>query len=212
MINNNNTIHYLKSGTELIIQQTPTFDVRDFIQELLEYLPEWIFSLIDSVYIGNFKDLNDRDVTALYLDGAIFVSNEQPTAVEAAKDVIHEFGHVLESQFPYEIYGDSEVKNEFFDKRLTLYYLMKTRYKCDLRAFRNVEFDEEFDQWLYSEIGYDTLNLLIQGIFFSPYSVTSVREYWAAGFEKFILGKKFDTIAPRLYNKIQDVLESITAQ
>ena len=53
--------------------------------------------------------------------------------------------------------------------------------------FLDSEFDQEMDDFLYKEIGYDNLNYLINGLFLNPYAVTSIREYFASGLEKYFL-------------------------
>ena len=40
---------------------------------------------------------------------------------------------------------------------------------------------KEFDNFLYKKIGYDKLSLLTSGLFLSPYSITTIREYFASG-------------------------------
>ena len=51
----------------------------------------------------------------------------------------------------------------------------------------NVEYDEEFDMFLYEDIGYDKLATLMQGLFINPYAATSLREYFATGFTDFFM-------------------------
>ena len=47
---------------------------------------------------------------------------------------------------------------------------------------------DELDVFLYNEIGYDKLSLITPGLFTSPYSITSIREYFANGMEDYLLG------------------------
>jgi hypothetical protein len=48
---------------------------------------------------------------------------------------------------------------------------------------------------------------LIPGIFPSPYAITSVREYWAKGFEEFYMGNKRDIedLTPVLFSKLMQI-------
>ena len=40
-------------------------------------LPDHFSRLVDIIYIGNFDFLNQRQVNAMYMDGAIYLSNVQ---------------------------------------------------------------------------------------------------------------------------------------
>jgi len=48
-------------------------------------------------------------------------------------------------------------------------------------------------------------------LFFSPYAITALKEYWANGFENYIVGdyndrKKLKEISPKLFKKIEQIL------
>ena len=64
---------------------------------------------------------------------------------------------------------------------------------------------------MYSDIGYDKLRLITPELFYSPYAITSLREYWANGFENYLLGDRaaLKDISPVLYRKIYNLFEKI---
>ena len=77
--------------------------------------------------------------------------------------------------------------------------------KIPKSLFMNVEYDQEFDDMLYKEIGYPKLSQLLMGVFISPYAATSLREYFATGFTEFYTHsehKFLQKLAPELYKKI----------
>jgi len=47
-------------------------------------------------------------------------------------------------------------------------------------------------------------------LFYSPYAITSLREYWANGFENYLLGDKqmLRDLSPILYNKIETIIDN----
>ena len=71
----------------------------------------------------------------------------------------------------------------------------------------NPDYDKNIDDYLYEEITYNVLWELVPGIFPSPYAVTSLREYWAKGFEQFYMGKKEDlkSTSPILFSKLMQL-------
>ena len=64
---------------------------------------------------------------------------------------------------------------------------------------------------MYNIVGYPLLENLIVGLFYSPYAVTSINEYFANGFENYFLRDKayLKNISPTLYNKINDIMDSL---
>jgi hypothetical protein len=70
---------------------------------------------------------------------------------------------------------------------------------------------KEFDAFLYKQVGYDKLSLLTAGLFLSPYSVTTIREYFASGFIDYLLddGIYLEDISPILYRKISKIVETL---
>jgi hypothetical protein len=73
----------------------------------------------------------------------------------------------------------------------------------------NPEYDSNFDQKLYKDIGYDKLEHFTMNLFISPYGVTSLKEYFGNGFEHFFVGdkKSLTKISPVLYNKVASLVE-----
>jgi hypothetical protein len=78
------------------------------------------------------------------------------------------------------------------------------------KDFLNYEYDINFDKYLYEELGYDYLLLSIREVFLSPYSITSLREYWAIGFETwFTKPEKINILqdtCPIIYKKLEELM------
>ena len=83
-------------------------------------------------------------------------------------------------------------------------------YDVPPRYFLDPEYDEDFDMFLYTVVGYPVLLTMTYDIFTSPYAITSLREYFAKGFEEFFLGdqKNLKEISPVLYNRLLKVTEN----
>ena len=63
------------------------------------------------------------------------------------------------------------------------------------------QYNKKFDMYLYEEVGYPILNTLTVGLYCSPYGATSIREYFANGFEFFFLKDRelVKQVSPQLY-------------
>ena len=83
------------------------------IRQIEKRLPRNLASGIDAIYVGDFKELDTREVESVYLDGAIFISNRQENEEMMAASIVHEVAHSLEERFGEGIYGDSEIIDEF---------------------------------------------------------------------------------------------------
>jgi len=190
----------------------PDVDIQYIIQELEKKIPLQFVSDLDIIYIGQFDQLVQRGVEAVYEDGAIYVSNEQPTEDEFVETIAHEIAHALEELVPMEIYADGAVENEFLGKRVRLWAILRAEgylYKDGgLEHFENVAYTKEFDEFLYKDIGYPTLTSLTMGLFLSPYGATSLKEYFGNTFEAFFVNNKREyvkKISPAVYNKLNEL-------
>ena len=181
-------------------------NVEDIVAKVEEIIPEHLLSEVEMIIVGWFEEFEDREINAFYKDGTLFISNLQDDSQDMYDDVIHEISHSIETPYGYQIYGDNKVRDEFLRKRKYLHdILWQLGYKAPLSFFEDVEYDEEFDMFLYQTIGYDKLANLVQGLFISPYAATSLREYFATGFTDFYMDsdhKFLQKISPALYNKL----------
>lgn len=181
-------------------------DLTNIIRNLEMRIPNHLVKDVDTVYVGQFEELNIRQVQAAYLDGAIYVTNQQDNAEDMMDDLIHEFAHAAENTHGYEIYGDGQVEREFLGKRKRLFNILKAEgYDVSLLDFIQSEHTQEMDNFLYDVVGYDKLHSLAMGLFLSPYGATSLREYWANAFEHYYMDDRqyVQQISPRVYEKLE---------
>jgi len=166
---------------------------------------------LDTFIVGHIPEFEERQLNALYKDGAIYVTNAQSSNDDMVDDIVHEIAHAYESTHMQEIYGDMRIENEFIEKRKKLYSILESvGYELPPKYFLDVEYDEDFDMFLYVGVGYPTLVTLTYQLFTSPYAITSLREYFAKGFEEYFLGdkKNLKETSPFLYNKIVELVDN----
>ena len=174
-------------------------------------IPRRLLTNIEVIYVGKFDFLDKKEMNAMYKDSALYISNDQDDEEDMVDDIIHEIAHAVEEKYGFEIYDDDKIKEEFIGKRKKLFSLLKAYdYLPDLRLFLNTEYSKDFDDYLYKEIGYPKLEQISMNLFISPYSITSLREYFAIGLEAFFLNnkKELKNICPQLYYKIEEVVAS----
>ena len=108
------------------------------------------------------------------------------------------------------IYSDKKIEKEFIEKRKLLWQILRDKdYKVNLQKFLNPKYDYDLDMFLYSEIGYPMLSILTSQIYYSPYAATSLREYFANGFEAFFMKEevaRLRKISPELFIKVSNLL------
>lgn len=185
----------------------PNVSIQDIIQELEEKIPKSFVQNLDVIYIGQFEHLISREVEAVYEDGAIYVSNEQPDEQEFIESIGHEIAHSVEEIMFQSIYSDGAIEKEFLGKRRRLWSILNSRglaSDADKKHFQKLEYSTEFDAYLYKKVGYPVLTSLTMGLFLSPYGATSLREYFANAFESFFLNGEAEYvkhISPAVYNK-----------
>jgi len=211
-IKNKKVKHFNIAGIEVYEkdQITNDVDVRMVLSEIIKRIPDHLLSNVDSIYIGSFDFLKERDVQAAYENSSIFITNEQDTEEDMMDDIVHEIAHSIEEKYAREIYEDQKIESEFLQKRKKTWMLLKDQgFDLELQYFLDTEYSKEFDEYLYMEIGYPLLAMLTSNLFYSPYAVTSLREYFANGFEAFFMKEnigRLKSVSPTLYKRITELL------
>ena len=192
-------------------------NIKDILEKIKEIVPYEICSDLEGIYIGEFSELKDRKIQAMFKEGAIYLSSfkDFPDVTDKiiVNDIIHELAHVFEDNSYFDIYDDNLIENEYIGKKKKLVALLRANeisFAGMGKLFFSDEFVDELDDFLFNNLGYDNLALLIAGLFLSPYSVTSIREYFANGFEEYINGDQnyLKDISPALYNKLENILNT----
>jgi len=195
--------YQLYGNIPLVIKDYPTseeVDFDDLVEEINTRIPLHLMQNIDIVYIGQFPELADRN--AVYADGAIYITNEEPTTYDILEDMIHEIAHATETTYASHIYDTDALQNEFLSKRKKLKSVLDSQgFTFPEKYYMDSEYSKSFDEFLSDGVGYPTLLNLTMGLFASPYGATSLREYFANGFEKYYLGEAnlVKQVSPVLY-------------
>jgi len=208
---------FAMDGIQVFIKDKITNDInlKNVLDIINSYIPRAFLKEIDSIYVGMFDDFIKKDVNAAYKDGAIYISNEQQSEQDLIDDIVHEIAHSLEQPYGYIIYADSKVEDEFLLKRKKLYDILKSEdLKPNLKLFLDLEYNKKMDDYLYKKVGYDRLNFIAASydLFTSAYPATSLREYFASGFEYYFLEDPtyLMKISPQLYKKIEELHQDAT--
>ena len=183
-----------------------SIDVESSVAKFESMLPLHLLSCVEMIIFGDFKEFHERSINAFYDSGTIYVSNLQDDEKDIVDDLIHELSHAAEEEYGYHIYGDQKLHDEFLNKRMHLYKILwEMGFKAPKTFFQNLEYDQEFDDFLYQKVGYGNLNNALTGLFISPYAATSLREYFATAFTDFFIEtnhKFLKTVSPAVYEKI----------
>ena len=201
---------YSFSGTDLYIMNPlpEHVSIEAVVKQVTSKVPPHLQKGVDVIYVGHFQNMIDREVNALFEDGAIYVSNDQDNDEDMIDDLVHEIAHSVEHEFPDLIFEDGRLFKEFIGKRRRLTSLLEAEgFDVDPIFRARPEFNQKIDDFLYKEVGYDLLNNLVIGLFPGPYSTTSLREYFAVGFEEFFIGDRqyLKEICPILYTKLESL-------
>ena len=180
----------------------------EVVNKIEKNIPQHMFDEIDEIFVGSFEENDSRALEAHYESGAIYITNDMVTVDDYVESIIHETAHSIEQARGFEIYGDQKVQEEFLGKRMTLKRTLDASgYDVDA-DFADMEYSEDFDLYLYKEVGYDEIGNLTSGLFYSPYAATSVSEYFANGLENFFLGNReyLKRISPQITKKIWEIV------
>ena len=189
-------------------QFTTDIDLDKVLNKVKNSIPHFLFQNVEAIYIGQFKELKERDLNAAYMDGALYLTNEQKSEVNMLEDIVHEIAHSIEELASFDMYTDNKLNREMAIKRAKLKQILKdNKFDVSKYDFLNIEYNKKFDMYLYEEVGYPILNTLTVGLYCSPYGATSIREYFANGFEFFFLKDRelVKQVSPQLYKKLLEI-------
>jgi hypothetical protein len=201
------------SGIDLEIKEELPYniEVEKVLNKVTTIIPPNMLRGIKNIKIGNFSELEDRDLDALYKDRTIYLTNYQDSNEDMLDDIVHEVAHSIEERYKTLIYSDNKIKKEFLLKRQKLKEKLEADgFYIEPEKYKSINYDQEFDMFLYKEVGYNTLEPLTVGLFYSPYAATSLREYFANGFENlFIEEESYQVLrkmCPKLFQKLIQLL------
>ena len=200
---------YTQSGLHVYFKDPlidDSIDAEAAVSKFESMMPMHLLSCIEMIIFGDFEEFHERSLNAFYDSGAIYTTNLQDDENDILDDLVHELSHGVEEQYGYQIYGDQKLRDEFLNKRMHLYKILwEMGFKAPKAFFQDIEYNQEFDEFLHQTVGYDTLSNSLQGLFISPYAATSLREYFATGFTDFFIQsdhKFLKIVSPALYDKI----------
>lgn len=183
--------------------------------ELEEVLSWALFQDIKEIRVGEYQELEDRNISAFTFKDKIYISSKLPTEEHYKRVIIHELAHVVLKYYGKKIFEDGKLQDEFIAKRRQLFYLLKTNNKptIGVEHFLDPSFSQFFDDFLFFVTGYDYLDALNRqhGIVPTVYSLTSLEEYFSDGFESFFFDEleMLKTSCNVLFNKVHSVLEAL---
>ena len=167
---------YTPTGLHVFFQHpVENVDVEKVINKIESIMPSHMLSEIEMIIFGWFDEFEERSINAFYNDNAIYVSHIQQDEADLFDDLVHEISHSLEEAYGYQIYADDKIKNEFLRKRRYLHdILWKAGFKAPLAVFTDIEYSQEFDEFLHQKVGYDKLAGLITGLFIRNYTIGDI--------------------------------------
>jgi hypothetical protein len=187
-------------------------DIERILKDISIKIPSHLLNGIESILVGEFEHMREKEVDSMYQDGAIYIYPDYVHGEQDLKDdIIHEIAHSLEEAYSADIYGDGQLEREFIIKRMQLFNaLQSTEIPFFPRDFfLSPDYSKEFDEYLYKTVGYPLLTSLTTNMFVSPYGATSLREYFANGFEEYFTGNinYVRDISPAIYKKIVNLIK-----
>ena len=188
---------------------SPVIDFDNIIADLEKFMPAHLFEEIDDIFIGSFSENDDRALEAHYESGAIYITSDLSSNRDYIENIVHEAAHSIEERMGLTIYGDGKIEGEFLGKRERLESRIRAEgFETSGLDFNNPEYSKKLDLFLYEEIGYEKLSSLTMGLFYSPYASTSLREYFANGFEAYFLGQReyLPKIGQHLFIKLEEII------
>ena len=103
--------NFIFKGIQISIKDPLPQDINvmDILKRVQYAIPDSYFGYVDAIYFGEFDALSQKDFSAVYDQGAIFMSNKQVSVADATSHLVHEFAHAVEQNNSSLIYTDGNI-------------------------------------------------------------------------------------------------------
>ena len=89
-------IPFINGITVFIKDELPEdINIKSVLSTLRKSIPNHLFSGVDVIYIGQFKNLKTKAFNAAFMDGAMYLTNEHTTEEDMVDDFVHELAHAV---------------------------------------------------------------------------------------------------------------------
>jgi hypothetical protein len=193
---------------------TGDVDMSMVIRRIEKSIPRDFTSGVELIIVGQFDELDKRGVKAAFLDGAIYVTNNQKNSDDIFDDLVHEVSHSIEKTHAGILFSDGELVSEYLGKKNRLIDMLTVDgHLVPPDVVDEVEYNKEFDEFLHYELGYEKAGNYTEGLFIDSYAAVSLSEYFATGFESYYVdmnGGDLQKISPTLHEKIETLTNYVT--
>ena len=191
-------------------------DMSMVIRKLEKSIPRDFTYGVELVIVGQFDELDRRGVKAAFMDGAIYVTNDQSSLDDIYDDIVHEISHSVEKTHAGILFSDGKIESEYMGKKNRLVsLLMADGHHLPPDILDTVEYNQGFDEFLHFELGWEKAGNYTRGLFIDSYAAVSLSEYFATAFEAYYVdqkGQELAKISPAMHEKIEALTNYVTEE
>lgn len=191
-------------------------DMSMVIKKIEKSIPRDFTYGVELILIGQFDELDQRGVKAAFLDGAIYVTNNQSSEADIYDDIVHEIAHSVEKTHGSILFSDGKVISEYLGKKERLMALLVADGEVPPPGvIGEIDYNQAFDEYLHFELGYEKSGNYVKGLFIDSYAAVSLSEYFATAFESYYVsneGRALAKISPAMHEKIEVLTNYVTEE
>jgi len=215
-LNQPNLGHYFVHNCMLQVKGMNSDDIKILLASL-NHLPSSLFKNTTTIYIFSPEEDLKSNFNSTFYNGIVTVNLKTvKDGEDLLKLVIHELFHSLEPEIKNEndpMFGVYQrVEQEYMTKKVALLTLLKNdpgvNKKPKPEYWKQIDFSNDFDNYLYSEVTYPVLQFKLENLFPSPYSITSLSEYMCVGLEIYLFENRewINNYCPELYDLLKTLV------
>ena len=187
-------------------------DVSVILRNVENTIPAELAYGVEVIIIGKFDILDKRGVKAAFMDGGIYITNEQENNDDLFDDIVHEISHSIEVTHGSILFSDGDLIDEYLGKKRRLVELLTSDgHLVPPGIADSTKYNLEFDEFLHHELGWEKAGNYTKGLFIDSYGSVSISEYFATGFESYYVdtnGSALAKISPVLHRKIETLTDT----
>ena len=94
----------------------PHISLTTVLQTVEKIIPQYLVYNIDVLYVGDFEYFEQRNINAMYDNGALYVSNKQDDEEDMVDDIVHEISHAVEEKYQQRFMEMENWNKNFWEK------------------------------------------------------------------------------------------------
>ncbi len=209
--------YFLHNKIPIYLKDLMALNIQTSLDKLLEIVelkvPEILIPDLNTIWIGDFPELDKMNVDSFYKNGTVYFSNKIPSIEIFYFTFLYEMSNVIAQSYNIMLLADAALEREFIKKRIELYNRLTTsqRKVVSVEKFLELKHNASLFRFLYKKLRKTYLDKLCKDIYPHRNSISSYNSYFAMTYYLYKSSLKpateLEKISPAAFSKVKTLID-----